>query len=256
MLERAGVLLYANNYSNGSLLQVENVTFQYATGVDDNSASVYLDKVQGSFHLCRWQHNRARRAGGLAVGSRAFIHESQFINNSCWNGAGDVYFQRGSSANDTLHISSCGFTASSLMAAAISISSALQTSRVSDCVFSQSLTDSGSIIMVAHSSGSLLLSNLTFSNIHAPSTLLIQVSGPTTESLSANTSIEGLHVSTAPSIRELSWIWAKLTCKYAMLASQATRESFCGSKQAFSATTGQILRVTSALHCASSALGL
>lgn len=54
---------------------------------------------------------------------------------------------------------------------------------------------SGSILMIAHSSGSLLLSKLTFSDIHAPSTLLIQVTRPGAESRPADTTIEGLRVS-------------------------------------------------------------
>ena len=195
--ERAAVLIYAHGLSYRSTLQAENVTFQYATGTDKSSAAVYLNTVAGTFSRCNWRHNRGREAGGLSVKGSVLIRESQFRNNSCWNGAGDVSYTAGYSPNDTLSISSCVFqaSASSLNAASISVYGAFQFSSVSHCVFNQSLSNSGSILKVAHSNGSLLLSNLTFSNIHAPSALLIQVLVPVAGLQPADTAIEGLQVS-------------------------------------------------------------
>lgn len=195
LLESAAELMLITATDSRTQFFAENVTFQYATGNALHSVATLISGATCSFKACRWLHNQGWECGGLLVLGSVTLEGSQFLNNSCWAGAGDLQLHAQGSGQ---RVSNCSFTdsRSATEASSILLLGEVEDQLViSDCQFQGSSSDTGAVLQVAHSSGTVILRNLLLFDIHSLSTILISISPQISSSvLPTSTLIEGLQV--------------------------------------------------------------
>lgn len=179
ILERAAGLAILK-FDSTIDLHAYNVTFQHASGIISDLGAVQLNSASGFFTACLWQHNQGTLVGALLIkNSNTVVHDSQFLNNSCFACPSDLYIA--TTIGTSVLISNCNFTNSraTLGTAGIFIIGTLvQAAVVSNCIFRGSLGDAGAVIKAMHSSGTFILKNLTFQDINSKYTTLIHISMP------------------------------------------------------------------------------
>lgn len=180
-LERTAMLL-ALSLTGNRLLQfyARNVHFQRAAG-NGGFAPVFLSSVNASFLYCHWRYNTGVEAGAL-TGSRSsyLLQHSEFLNNSCISGPGDVQLNGNSQYPSHFRMSNCTFTDSKsfLSAAALVLrGSVSQPVTITNCTFAATHSRSGPVVETALTTHSLQLNYVSFVNISSSTTSLLRVAG-------------------------------------------------------------------------------
>lgn len=183
VLELGGSLLVFEGRRCSILLMVSNVTFQYAKGTTALTSPVSLSGISGFFRQCQWKHNKGNDSGALTVYlSSLGVHSSIFLNNSCSFRAGNVLLAADNKAGVSLYITNSTFSYSHsvLGAACIQVTGNLSLgAEISNSTFQHSISHSNALLVLAHNSGQLFLTNITISDINSLSTSLIMIMTPT-----------------------------------------------------------------------------
>ena len=217
VLEYGGRLVTLVGISPSTWLLASNVTFQYASGIKASTASVSLTMASGNFEQCKWRHNKGHDSGALAAYEGSLIvRDSQFLNNSCFFGVGDVLFAAGQDGEVFVDLSSSNFTQSQslLGTACILVTGNLSAGVIASSTFRSSVSYSGAVLQLAHYSGQLQLTDLVMFEIASHSISLVIV----TTSKSASILIERWQVFNCTYDRGLVLLaengWPQVGCRW------------------------------------------